>query len=198
MTMRVTTLMLSRGILDDVNSAGNRLARTQQKLASGKELTRPSDDPTAVARALQMRTAMEGAQQHQRTVGQSQGWADVTDSALESINDALQRARALAVQGANGTLDQGQRDALKREVTSLIDTVKEAGNATYAPARPFEAVDVRGYDTLRQVAWLGSYEGRSGFGIGTRARLPFRVFVVEGGSARVDRLVIDVAHRWQQ
>jgi hypothetical protein len=74
----------------------------------------------------------------------------------------------------------------------------EDGDATYSPADPLEAVDVRGYSTLRQVAWLGSFEGRSDLGIGTRARLPFRVFVLEGGSAQVDRLVIDVAHRWEQ
>jgi hypothetical protein len=72
------------------------------------------------------------------------------------------------------------------------------GAPTYAPADPLEAVDVSGYSTLRQVAWLGSFEGYSDLGIGTRARLPFRVFVLAGSSARVDRLVIDVAHRWQQ
>jgi hypothetical protein len=46
------------------------------------------------------------------------------------------------------------------------------------------------------VAWLGSFEGRSDLGLGVRARLPFRAFVLEGSSAHVDRLVIDVAHRW--
>ncbi|MBB3083185.1 AMIN-like domain-containing (lipo)protein [Geodermatophilus sabuli] len=72
----------------------------------------------------------------------------------------------------------------------------DRGKATYSPDDPLEAVDVSGFRTLRQVAWLGSFEGQSGMGVGTRARLPFRVFVVEGGSSHVDRLVIDVAHRW--
>ncbi|SNS72438.1 hypothetical protein SAMN06893096_10752 [Geodermatophilus pulveris] len=72
------------------------------------------------------------------------------------------------------------------------------GRATYAPADRREVVDVRGWSTLRQVAWLGSFEGRSDIGIGTRARLPFRVWVLEGrsGSGHDVRLVIDVAHRW--
>ncbi|MGY1621968.1 hypothetical protein ACI789_07230 [Geodermatophilus sp. SYSU D00965] len=74
----------------------------------------------------------------------------------------------------------------------------DTGVPTYAPDDMLEAVDVRGYSTLRQVAWLGSFEGQSGLGIGTRARLPFRAFVLEGGSAGVDRLVIDVAHRWER
>jgi hypothetical protein len=72
----------------------------------------------------------------------------------------------------------------------------DLGRPTYSPADPLEAVDVAGFRTLRQVAWLGSFEGRSDIGVGTRARLPFRVFVLEGGSSHVDRVVIDVAHRW--
>jgi flagellar hook-associated protein 3 FlgL len=131
MSMRISTLMLSRGVLDDVGAASHRLARTQQKLASGRELTRPSDDPSAVARAIKWRADMEGTQAHQRTVGEALGWAEVTDAALETINDALQRTRELTLQGANAPLDQAQRDALNLEVKGLIETVKQAGNASY-------------------------------------------------------------------
>ena len=131
MATRITSMSLSRHVLDDLGAASRRLSATQQKLASGKELNRPSDNPSAVARAIEMRNTIEGAQQHQRTVGEAQGWAEVTDSALETINDALQRVRDLAVQGANGALDQGQRDAINLEVKGLIETIKAAANASY-------------------------------------------------------------------
>jgi hypothetical protein len=52
-----------------------------------------------------------------------------------------------------------------------------------------------GYTTMRQLVWLGSFEGQTKVGLSTRARLPMRVFTLagpEGGS----RLVIDVAHHW--
>jgi flagellar hook-associated protein 3 FlgL len=131
MPTRITSLTLSRGVLADVTRASTRLARTQEKLASGRELTRPSDDPSAVARALLLRTEMEGAQQFQRNVSEAQGWAEVTDSALETVSDALQRARELVVQGANAGLGAQQRAAISSEVRGLIDTVKQAGNASY-------------------------------------------------------------------
>jgi hypothetical protein len=51
-------------------------------------------------------------------------------------------------------------------------------------------VNVSGYRTFRQVAWAGSFEGVTTVGLGTRARLPFRVFTLPG------RVVVDVAHRW--
>ncbi len=60
---------------------------------------------------------------------------------------------------------------------------------------PTELTNVTGFRTLRQVVWAGEFESTSSIGIGTRARLPFRAFTVQGprGDAR---LVIDVAHAW--
>jgi hypothetical protein len=72
------------------------------------------------------------------------------------------------------------------------------GNATFAPANRREVVNVSGYSTFRQVAWAGSFEGRTTLALGVRARLPFRVFTLPGVAAsdQGPRLVIDVAHRW--
>lgn len=53
--------------------------------------------------------------------------------------------------------------------------------------------NVNGYRTLRSVVYAGSFEGYTTYGIGTRARLPFRVFSIPGGHGRI---VIDVAHSW--
>jgi hypothetical protein len=68
-------------------------------------------------------------------------------------------------------------------------------NPTYDPANRYEAVNVSGYRTFRQVAFYGTYEGQTQLGIGVRARLPYRVFVL-AGPAGGQRVVIDIAHRW--
>lgn len=69
------------------------------------------------------------------------------------------------------------------------------GHATYHPANPRELTNVAGYPTLRQLAYAGSFEGQTTIALGVRARLPMRVFVLDGpGSGQ--RLVIDIAHRW--
>ena len=72
------------------------------------------------------------------------------------------------------------------------------GTPTYLPARPTEVVDVSGFRTFEQVAWGGSFEGRTILGLGVRARLPFRVTVLDGspGHPTGARVVVDVAHTW--
>jgi hypothetical protein len=54
--------------------------------------------------------------------------------------------------------------------------------------------DVTSFRTLREVRWLGSMHPTQ-IGVGVRARLPFRVFVLNGPGSG-SRLVVDVGHRW--
>ena len=69
------------------------------------------------------------------------------------------------------------------------------GRPAFQPPNELNVADVTGYRTLRQVASGGSAEGFTVFGIGVRARLPFRVFTLAGPGSG-SRLVIDIAHRW--
>ncbi|MDQ3402138.1 MAG: hypothetical protein M3548_01930 [Actinomycetota bacterium] len=87
------------------------------------------------------------------------------------------------------------RGGAKLAVVALADAYDEAGTPTYWPANRAELVNVAGWQTFRQVAWAGSFEGTSTVGIGVRARLPFRVSIFDG-PAGGSRLVVDVAHFW--
>ena len=60
---------------------------------------------------------------------------------------------------------------------------------------PNRLVDTSAYRTFRDVAWGGSFERVTTVGLGVRARLPFRAFVL-AGPGDGSRLVVDVGHRW--
>jgi hypothetical protein len=87
------------------------------------------------------------------------------------------------------------RGAADLQVLVHTPAYTSGGAATYDPVDDAEAVGVAGYSTFRQVAWAGSFEGESTVGLGVRARLPFRVMVLDGPGDG-SRLVVDVAHRW--
>ena len=96
---------------------------------------------------------------------------------------------------------QGSGDPVALAGGAFLDVIvgssahDEHYNPTYNPANPMRAVNVAGFNTFRQVAFLGTFEAQTQFGMGVRARLPFRVFTLTGPGATT-RLVIDVAHRW--
>ena len=66
---------------------------------------------------------------------------------------------------------------------------------TYNPSDKDELSNVARYQTFRQVVFAGSFEGYTSIGLGVRARLPFRVFTLDGPGSG-SRLVVDVAHYW--
>jgi hypothetical protein len=96
------------------------------------------------------------------------------------------------------TEGQGERIPLKGTDLRIIvkaRTYTDSGQATYAPADWDNVANVKDYRTFRQVAYGGSFEGQTTFGLGVRARLPMRAFILDGPGTG-SRLVIDVAHRW--
>ena len=81
------------------------------------------------------------------------------------------------------------------QVQLAANVFDQLGHLHYT-ARPGDHVGaVAGYRTLRDVVYAGCFEGTTTFGVGTRSRLPFRVFRLAGPGGH-SRIVLDVAHRW--
>src|SRR4029079_19545393 len=85
--MRIQTSMIQRNVLSDLNSMSEKMARTQSKASSGKEITRPSDDPFNTARGMGQRQTMDANNQYSRNIDDAMGWQEATESALGSMND---------------------------------------------------------------------------------------------------------------
>jgi flagellar hook-associated protein 3 FlgL len=131
MSTRITSNMMSRSVLADINDITARQAATQRKMSSGKEITRPSDDPFGAGRALSLRTELAGIKQYTKNAQEAQGWMTVTDTALGKLGDLAQRARELVVAGASDTTTAGGREAMAKEIDQIIAGMKQEANATY-------------------------------------------------------------------
>ena len=129
---RITQSMLNRSLLNDLYEVSGRLSTGQRKLSSGKELTRPSDDPFAVSRAISLRDELEGIRQSQRNVAEALAWNGVTETALARVGDVVKRAKELAIQGANDANDAVARETLATEIDQLIEAAKQNMNADHA------------------------------------------------------------------
>lgn len=80
------------------------------------------------------------------------------------------------------------------EIVANAPAYGPTGHSLFRPVDRWEVAKLGGYRTFRQLAYAGSFEGQTTFGLGVRTRLPFRVFAVSGPSGH--KLVVDVAHRW--
>ncbi len=81
------------------------------------------------------------------------------------------------------------------QVRLTANVFDQLGHLHYTRRPGDHMAKVGGYRTLRDVVFAGCFEGRTTFGVGTRGRLPFRVFTLAGPGTH-SRIVLDVAHRW--
>lgn len=126
--MRITNNMMMNQSLRDMNTNLNRLDKVQRDISTGKRIHRPSDDPTAMARATVLRNSLAQNTQYKKNADNAESFLKMTDSTLGSVGDAMQRLRQLAVQGSSGNLRQEDRDAIYNEVQQIRDELKALGN----------------------------------------------------------------------
>ncbi|MGI6143945.1 MAG: flagellar hook-associated protein FlgL [bacterium] len=130
--MRVTNSMLINNFLRNLNNNLARLERTQNRLATGKRISRPSDDPSGLAYSMGLRANLAALERYEKNVDTAQSWLEATDSALDSATNILHRAKELAVYGASETLDEQSREALAEEVGQLLEEMRQVANTNFA------------------------------------------------------------------
>jgi len=97
----------------------NDLSKLQEQLSTGKRLLRPSDDPVDVANALQLRTKVKQLNQFTENMNDGASFMQISDTAMMSIDDILQRLRELALQASSDTMSAKERLFIAREVEQL-------------------------------------------------------------------------------
>jgi flagellar hook-associated protein 3 FlgL len=128
---RVTQNMMMDRSYSTLQLSLSRLAQTQEQLATGRVLNRPSDSPTDTTSAMRLRAAIADTHQYERNAGDGVGWLNQVDSTLTSVLSQIRRAKDLALQGANGTNNNQGREALAVEIDQIRESLITAANASY-------------------------------------------------------------------
>jgi flagellar hook-associated protein 3 FlgL len=129
---RVTQRSISSKVLLGLNANQDRMADIQQRLATGKNITKPSDDPTGAISALQMRSDVRRNETWQRNGQDGLTWLGTTDSALTSALEVVRRVRDLTVQAAStGGNDAVSNEALATEIDKLKENLIGIANTKY-------------------------------------------------------------------
>jgi flagellar hook-associated protein 3 FlgL len=161
MSTRITTSMVQRNVLADLNAVSAKLTRSQMKAASGKEISKPSDDPFHAAQAMSLRGSLAGVQQYQRNVQDAQSWAEITEDSLDDITQNTSRARDLLVQGGTDSIDQTGRNSIASELDQLIEAIKQGASKSYRGSYVLagSATGTRPYDSGADDTYKGDQGG---------------------------------------
>ncbi len=157
---RITTQMTAQMTLTNIEQSMDRLDTAQQELSSGKRINQPSDDPYGTSLALQMNGQLSQLTSYSTNVTDGTAWTQTASTALSQIDSAVQRARELVVQAANGTNTVADDQSAAAEVNQLIQSVKQNANAQYNGQYVFSGTSVQ--TAPYQLGATDAYQGGTG------------------------------------
>jgi flagellar hook-associated protein 3 FlgL len=171
--VRVTDRMVFDSASQNAARARERAEAAAQESATGVRVEHPWDDPTAAGLVVTRRASATRLDAIAQAASRGSDELAAADSALDSLNNTVNRARELAVQLANTTYSASERAAAADEVDGLLKNAIASlnvrsgnryllgGNLDAAP--PFDASGTyQGDDGVRQLEVApGVYEAVS-------------------------------------
>ena len=170
---RVTNQMVLDNVMNNLQTNEQLLQQSQQQVSTGKVINQPSDNPFTASQAVMFRQRMGLNTQLQTNLDSANGWLSATDSALSSVDTDLQRARELALQGANDTLTPSDRQKIALEIHQILLNTVDVGNSKFGAQYIFGGTKTTAQPFIQDgslqspnVSWTGhspvTYEGDSG------------------------------------
>ncbi len=157
--MRIADKMATGQVDRNIQKNRSDMANLQNQAATQKRITRPSDDPLASSRVLAARTDERGYKQFIQNINQAKSFLEFSEQALGELNEALVRAKELAIAQAS---DAGASDETRRitaeEIGQIYQHALQIGNRKLGDRFIFG-----GYQTLKQpFDTHGQYYGDDG------------------------------------
>ncbi|ADH99740.1 flagellin N-terminal helical domain-containing protein [Salisediminibacterium selenitireducens] len=103
-------------------------SKNLEKLSSGLRINRAADDAAGLAISEKMRSQIRGLKMAERNALDGISLMQTSEGAMQEVHTMLQRMRELAVQAANDTNTDNDRDQIQKEIDQLkleIDSISE-------------------------------------------------------------------------
>ena len=105
-------------------------SKSTEKLSSGYRINRAADDAAGLAISEKMRKQIRGLDQASANAEDGISCVQTAEGALAEVQDMLQRMNELAVQAANGTNSETDRQYIQDEFDQLISEIDRVAETT--------------------------------------------------------------------
>jgi len=126
--MRISTYWQFRRMERATEQSVGQMALWQKRVATGRRIEQPSDDPVGSVHALALRGQLQQIDQYGRNIREARMFLQATEQAFADIGEILHRTRQIVTQGANDTNDANAREALIQEIREIKRRLLQIGN----------------------------------------------------------------------
>ena len=129
--IRISSAMHSLNLQKDMMRLEGKMFESNNSISSGIAFSRPSENPESFLTSLRLRNSMSQISLFKSNADTAKDNLDFIDSHMQHMTNVLQRLRELIVQAANGTLDEKDRENIRREVLQLTSQIAASANEQY-------------------------------------------------------------------
>lgn len=108
----------------------SKLEQALERLSSGKQINRASDNAAGLAISQKMEAQIQGLRQASRNSLDGVSLIQTGEGALEEVHSMLQRMRELSVQGANDIYEESDLESIYDELKELTKEIEKIGKNT--------------------------------------------------------------------
>ncbi|MDY6849697.1 MAG: flagellar hook-associated protein FlgL [Thermodesulfobacteriota bacterium] len=128
--MRATLTTTYRSLLANMTQSNTRLEELRLQAATGKKVTNPSDDPSAIRPMLHARGQIRASDRFLDTMGIAGERLDVLDTHLERVESVMVRAKETLVYAGNGSLSDNDLKTLGAQMRLMKDELLALANSS--------------------------------------------------------------------
>lgn len=128
MNTRIPDTGSSSRTIARINMQRSRLTVLEERLASGKRINRPSDDPAGAEMVLNLKTSVKQLEQFQRNAQAVNLKLISADDALGNYATTLDRVKTLVSRGLSETSTPQTREAVAVELDSIRNSLMSLAN----------------------------------------------------------------------
>jgi flagellar hook-associated protein 3 FlgL len=119
MSFRTPSTTQVRQALLNLERTKGRIAQNQERISSGRRISRPADDPTGVALILDFGNSIHANEQFLRQADSALSFLQTSEDVIAQSGTEVMRLQELAQQGLTSTNGANGRAALAREVDAI-------------------------------------------------------------------------------
>ena len=151
--MRVGTNISALTANNALKRTDTALSKSMEKLSSGLKVNHAKDNPAGIAIAKRMNSQINGLSIAGDNAADAISVIETADGALTEIHSILQRMNELAVQGANGTMSDGDRATIDAEIQQLKEEIGRISKTTDFNGKTLldGTFDLKGYSSDSRV-----------------------------------------------
>lgn len=126
--MRATLSSTYRSLLSNLDKNSNRLNDLRVMGATGKRMSKPSDDPSGIRPVVNARGQVRSSERFLQTMGTAMDRINTMDTQLGELSNLMIRAKELLVASGNGAMSEPDLRTYGQQLRQIKEELVSIGN----------------------------------------------------------------------